>query len=122
MGKILGVVRKYEVEIGRLGLGFVLIYAGAWSLFTPEDWIGFVPTAVEVAVSRETFLAFHAVLELAAGAALLVGVGAFWGAVFGAANMAGILIATGVDLITFRDVGLLALALMLAARLAPRPE
>ncbi|OGY97233.1 MAG: hypothetical protein A2128_01280 [Candidatus Liptonbacteria bacterium GWC1_60_9] len=121
MGKIIGAIRNYETEIGRLGLGFVLVYAGVSSLLAPEDWIGFVPTAVEVAVSRETFLALHAVLELVAGAALLVNVGAFWGALFGAANMAGILLATGVDLITFRDVGLLALALMLMARLS-RPK
>lgn len=117
MEAVLGFVRKYELEIGRLGLGFVLIYAGAQSLLAPEDWIGFVPTRVEVVMSREAFLAAHAVLELAAGAAVLFNIGVFWGAAFGAANMIGILAVTGVDLVTFRDVGLLALALMLMARL-----
>ncbi|MDP3947322.1 MAG: hypothetical protein Q8Q41_01370 [bacterium] len=117
MERILGFIRKYETEIGRLGLGFVLIYAGVASILVPENWIGFVPQWIEIAASREAFLMVHGALELVAGVALLFKGGAFWGALFGAANMAGIIAVTGVDLVTFRDVGLLALALMLATRL-----
>ena len=63
MEKLIGIIRKYEMEIGRLGLGFVLIYAGVASFLVPENWIGFVPQWIEIAASRDAFLMVHGALD-----------------------------------------------------------
>jgi uncharacterized membrane protein YphA (DoxX/SURF4 family) len=113
-------LHKRGVMIGRLGLAFVLLYAAIQSLLFPDDWIGFVPSGIEVVISRDTFLRWHAVLELIAGISLVLGRGVLLSTAFAALNMLGIMLAVGVDSVTFRDVGLLSLALMLIGNYVPK--
>lgn len=101
---------KYRHLVLRLGLAFVLIYAGISIIRNPGDWIGFVPEWMEKIVSRELFLTIHAYFEVMLGLAAIFN---FWPRVLylvTALDMLSILVFYGIDAVSFRDVGLLALA------------
>lgn len=94
----------------RLGLAFVLLFAGISILSNPSDWIGFVPEWMDNFIPRETFLQIHAYFEI-----LLAVLTIFnkWPKILYAVtalDMLSILIFYGVDSVTFRDIGVLALA------------
>ena len=108
--------KKYLLQFG---LAFVLIYAGVASFIHPLDWIGFVPSWIgKFGVSRELALHLHAAGEIALGAWLLSNWKIRWAGWLAAADMVVIILANGLGagifLITFRDVGLLFMALYLA--------
>lgn len=114
----------------RLGLGLMYVYSGISLLRQPLDWQGFLPMWFSDAVVRflplATYLAIQGAGELVLAAAFLA-----WflprglvriAAGLAALEMLGILVLTGIDLITFRDVGLLGGALALFILLGRRPE
>lgn len=90
----------------RLGVGFVLVYAGINALLEPAAWLGFIPHWVGAIVAPTIFLLIFSVFELILGFAIFFGrflttssMLAFWVLIF-------ILIFYGVNDITFRDFGL----------------
>lgn len=106
----------------RLGLGLMYAYSGFSLIRQPLDWQGFLPpwfaAFVGGVMPLETYLAIQG-----AGEILLALVFLAWflprrlvlaAAVVAALEIAGILLFTGIDLITFRDLGLLGAALALA--------
>ena len=97
----------------RLGLGFVLIYAGASILANPESWIGYVPQWVGKIAAPETFLMAHGVFELILGVLMLTGFFLPIASLILFLDMGTILLFYGVDDVTFRDFGLLMSALAL---------
>jgi uncharacterized membrane protein YphA (DoxX/SURF4 family) len=108
--------KKYILNVG---LAFTLLFAGISIFLRPLDWIGFVPQWVEnFGVSREFALQGHAVAEIVMGLWLLSNKKVRWVAVLAALDMASIIILNGFShdmlLITFRDVGLLFMAIYLA--------
>ena len=108
--------KKYLLNIG---LTFTLLFAGISILMRPLDWIGFVPQWVEnFGVSRDFVLQGHALMEIILGLWLLTNKKVKWVAILAALDMASILIFNGFShnmlLITFRDVGLLFMAIYLA--------
>ena len=93
-----------------------MAWAGVRALMRPNDWIGFVPDIVGDFIDPEIFLVGHSVLMVVAASALLVG---FWRslfAFFAFVNLVGILFYFGIDDVTFRDVGLALVALVLFLR------
>ena len=112
----------------RIGLGLMYLYSGIGFLRNPLDWQGFLPTwfaaVVERVIPLSAYLAFQGIGELALAAVFL---GWFLplmavriAAVAAALEFAGILLFTGLDLITFRDIGLLGAAIALVLLAAPR--
>ncbi len=106
----------------RIGLGLMYLYSGIGFLHNPLDWQGFLPTGFAAVVERviplSAYLAFQGIGELALAAVFL---GWFLplmavriAAVAAALEFTGILFLTGLDLVTFRDIGLLGAALTLA--------
>lgn len=103
----------------KLGLAFTLIYAGIDSLLHPLDWIGFVPTWVNsLGVTRELALSGHSFIEIILAVLLLVGWKKRIVASLIALDILVIILINGfgrsVFPVTFRDVGLLAIAAYLA--------
>lgn len=102
----------------RIGLGLMYVYSGISLIRNPFDWQGFLPVWFSAAVNRvmplETYLAIQGVGELALAAVFLGWLVPFWvvriAAGLAALEISGILLFTGVDLITFRDIGLLGAA------------
>lgn len=100
----------------RIAVAFPLIWAGVSQLQNPTNWVGFVPAWLGSIVDPEAFLGIHSFFNLVIGAGLLIG---FWRIIFSAAaflSLAGIVVFYGVDDVTFRDVGLAIVALVLLAK------
>lgn len=90
----------------RAGLAFTFAYAGLASLMDPDAWIGYVPDFVENFLSRETFLLLHGVFELLLALAILIKFKPRYTFALASLDILGILFFSGIDAVTFRDVGL----------------
>jgi|GEM_PF-1298652 len=106
---------KYILQIG---LALVLIYAGVSALLYPSDWIGFVPAWVQnFGLSVPAFLHLHSIAELILGLWLLSNIKLRIAAFFAFLDLLAIIVFSGFSRaalsITFRDFGLLAIALYL---------
>lgn len=105
----------------RAGLGLTFLYSG-WDLIAnPYNWYGFVPewfaAMVTPIMSLEMFLSMQGIGELALAAAMIA-----WflprrvvrvAAALAVAHLFVIILAVGIDPVTFRDIGLLGAALAL---------
>lgn len=113
---------KMKVEIAlRLGLGLMYFYSGYDFLVHPEHWQSFVPQwfikLIAPVMTLETHLMVQGIVELAIGVVFLA-----WfmpkklvkcAAFISTVELFLILMLVGVDLITFRDIGLVAASLAL---------
>jgi uncharacterized membrane protein YphA (DoxX/SURF4 family) len=97
-----------------LGLAFVFLYAGIASLLNPLLWIGYLPQFMGNFVALDVAIKFIAVYEIVLGLLLVSGKFRKVAAVLSALTLAGI-IASSLNqfVITFRDVGLLLMAVAL---------
>ncbi|MBI2053336.1 MAG: hypothetical protein HYT41_01140 [Candidatus Sungbacteria bacterium] len=106
----------------RTGLGLMYLYSGYDLIAHPSNWYGFAPQwfldIVGLVLSQDAYLRLQGAGELIMGLVLLA-----WFLPRGfvrvvsllmIAEMMGILLLAGIDLITFRDLGLLGGALTLA--------
>lgn len=109
-------LKKINPEIPfRLGLGTMYLYSGRDLIAYPAHWEGFVPSwferLVELFLPMDVYLRVQGAGELAIGFLLLAWFLPRWGvraaSALAVAEMAGILVLSGVDLVTFRDMGLL---------------
>ena len=103
----------------KIGLAFTLLYAGIAALLHPLDWIGFVPSWVtSFGITRELALRGHSFVEIILAVWLLTHWQKKLAAGLIAADILVIILINGfgrsVFPVTFRDVGLLAIALYLA--------
>jgi uncharacterized membrane protein YphA (DoxX/SURF4 family) len=99
----------------RLGLAFVFIYAGVSSLQHPLYWTGYLPHFLTQNIAALTLIKIFAIYELILAAWLLSGKYIRYAAALYALTLAGIVVATPSQLIiTFRDIGLVCMALALA--------
>src|SRR3989344_4585475 len=117
---ILRVLSDKEDLLLRVAVAFPMIWAGVSQITNSASWIGFVPMWLATLVDPEAFLRVHSVFNLIVGAGILLG---FWRIIFSGlatASLAGIVIFYGVDDVTFRDVGLAIVALVLFLRALKR--
>lgn len=98
----------------RVGLASVFLYAGFAALAQPSHWIGFVPHSFTNIIPADTFLKMMSLYELALGTLLLTGYYVRYAAALSALTLLGI-ISGSLDAfeVTFRDVGLLCMAIAL---------
>lgn len=94
----------------RIGLAFVFIYAGIGSLSNPEAWIGYIPSFVSAIIPATTFLAIHGIVELLLAAAILFKLSPKITYGLASLMLLSIIVFYGINEVTFRDVGLFALA------------
>ncbi|MDP3727742.1 MAG: hypothetical protein Q8R35_03855 [bacterium] len=112
----------------RIGLGLMFVYSGTGLIRQPLDWQGFLPPWFGDLVSRvlplPTYLAVQGTGELILAAIFLLPfvplMAVRLAAVAAALEFSGILLFTGLDLITFRDIGLLGAAVALVSLTALR--
>ncbi|HET7059872.1 MAG TPA: DoxX family membrane protein [Candidatus Saccharimonadales bacterium] len=98
----------------RIGLAAVFLYAAVGALQHPLEWAGFLPSFLRAAMSPTTLVKLVAVYELALVAWLLSGKYVRYAALLCAVTLAGIIVTNPSQLIiTFRDIGLLFMALAL---------
>ena len=98
----------------RLGLAFVFLYAAISSFISPQDWVGYFPSFMRQIAPTAILLPFFSIVELGLCGWLLSGWKVKWAALASAALLGGIVVTNPLLLpITFRDVGLIFMALSL---------
>ena len=113
---MLGLIKKYEIWILRLAVSFPMMWAGIGGLREPFSWVGFVPEFVEFFIAREAFLLVHSYLMIGLAILLLTGPYRWFIALVSMMNIGGILAFFGFDNVTFRDMSILLVALVLIYR------
>ena len=116
------IAKSYAFHILRVGLAITFIWIGVLILRSPEAWGGFIqPWVVDLLPFsvRETMIG-TAIFDIAVGAFLLVDVFTWFAAIFAAIHLAIVLLVSGIDVITVRDIGLLAASLSLAVAIWPK--
>lgn len=103
----------------QLGLAFTFLYAGIDSLTHPQDWIGFVPGWIHtLGITKELALRGQSFAQILLAVLLLSGWKKRIVASIIALNILVIILVNGfgrdIFPVTFRDVGLLAIAVYLA--------
>lgn len=98
----------------RLGIAFVFLYAAIAALVTPSDWIGYLPHFAKQIVSGGALLKVISVYQIMLAVWLLWGRYLKLAAALSAATFLGITLSNlNIFTVTFRDIGLLAMALAL---------
>lgn len=99
----------------RIGLAFVFLYAAISGFQDPAAWVGYLPNFMTKFLAPTTLLHFFELYEFALALWLLSGWYLRYAALLTALTLGGIVVTNpGQLLITFRDVGLLFMALALA--------
>jgi hypothetical protein len=102
----------------RLGLAMVFLYAAAGSLLHPQEWIGYLPPFLlkMEALNSAVLLKIFAVYEILLAVWLISNRYIRYVGLLCAATLLGIILAQPSALIvTFRDIGLIFMALAIAA-------
>ena len=105
----------------RLGLGLMYLYSGYGLVSQPKNWYGFLPDwlhrIITSFVPLDTYLRMQGALELTVGIILLAlflrGRLIQFAALFAVLEFTFILAFVGVNLVTFRDIGLFGAAVSL---------
>lgn len=99
----------------RVGLGGTLAYAGTSILANTQNWIGFIPNwLVSISpIDAYSLLIGHGIFELILGLMLVFGILTKLSSLVAFFDMLFIVVFVGIDLVTFRDFGLLMSALAL---------
>jgi len=113
MTRLIKAILKKEDWFLRVALAFPMLWAGAREIIYPTDWIGFVPKWVNNFIDPQVFLVAHGFALLVTAIFLLIGVGRILFSAAAVGLIGGILVFAGIDDITFRDVGLAIVAVLL---------
>ena len=116
ISKFLAQIREKELWLLRIAVAFPMLWAGIGGLRNPFAWIGYVPDFVDTFLTKETFLLVHSTLMIVWGILLITGPQRWFFALMALLNLLGILVFFGVDDVTFRDVAIVLVALVLTAR------
>lgn len=118
----MGFLKRVKPEwILRLTLGLMFLYSGSNLFYRPSDWYGFAPQWFSdfwsSFASFDIYLRLQGIGEFIIGLLLLAWFGGKWGVKIGSLlatiEVGLILLLTGVDLITFRDLGVFGAAFTL---------
>lgn len=100
----------------RVAIAFTLLYAGIFSLLSPEDWLWYIPIWLQNIVHGETQLLLHGIFEVLLGLWLLSGWKGFYASLIATADLAVItLLNYSIMDVVFRDVGLVLAGAALAS-------
>ncbi len=100
----------------RAAVSFPMLWTGIGGIRRPSSWIGYVPDFVEIFLNKDTFLIIHSFAMIFIAVFLITGPLRWFFSLLAFLNLFSILIFFGVDDITFRDLGLVLVALVLTTR------
>jgi uncharacterized membrane protein YphA (DoxX/SURF4 family) len=98
----------------RVGLASVFLFAAVSSLMHPVEWVGYLPTFLAKMHDAASLLKLFALIEIVLAVWLLSGKYLKYAAVLTSLMLVGIVLAQPSDfVVTFRDIGLVFMALAL---------
>ncbi len=112
---------NYAFHVLRVGMAITFLWVGVLILQDPAAWTGFIkPWAADLLITTpEKTMIGTAIFDIITGFFLLIDFWTFWFSLLAAFHLALVLLVSGIDAITVRDVGLLAGALAMAVNLWP---
>lgn len=115
-------MKELSFLILRIGIGITFIWIGILILTYPAGWAGFLPpwTSNLLPFDQNALLVITAIFDISIGILLLVNYFTWLASLLGSVHLAGILIISGIDAVTVRDIGLLAGTLALFINSAPK--
>lgn len=113
--------QSYGYHIIRVGLAITFLWIGVLIFQDPVGWGGYLQSWAQnlLLVPVAQAMLGVAVFDIVVGGFLLVGVGVWAASVLATIHLASVLIVSGIDPITVRDIGLLAAAIALAVATWP---
>lgn len=117
-------MNKLSLHILRLSLGITFFWIGIMILKDPVSWTGFIKPWVRnlIPIPPEKIMFNTAILDIVIGIFLILNIHslATWlAALFGSLHLVAVLLATGIDEVTVRDIGLLGGTISLLITLLP---
>lgn len=99
----------------RIGLAIAFFYAGIAMLFTPQNWIGYIPSWLQAIIPHSIFIPIHAFFEILLAFWLISNKKIYLASVISSLDLISIIIFnySALDII-FRDLAILSGALALA--------
>ena len=112
-------MNNYAFNVLRVGMAITFLWVGVLILQDPAAWTGFIkPWVADLLITTpEKTMIGTAIFDIAVGFLLLIDFWTFWASFFAALHLALVLLVSGIDAITVRDIGLLAGALAMAVNL-----
>jgi len=104
-------MKNVSFHVLRVGMAITFIWIGVLILEDPEGWgMGFVqPWALNFLIfPLKTIMLAAAIFDILVGIWLLIGRFVWLAALLGSAHLVAVLIVSGINAITVRDIGLLA--------------
>lgn len=114
-------MKIYSLHIIRLGMAITFLWIGILILQDPEVWgLYLQPWALDLLpISLKEAMIGVAVLDISIGILLFMNIWTWIVALVGALHIASVLIVSGINAITVRDIGLLAAMVALAMSTLP---
>lgn len=112
---------KISLHTLRIGVAITFLWIGVLIFKDPEGWGGFLrPWAVNfLPVPIKQAMFGTAALDVTLGLLMLINRYVWLAALVGSAHLAGVLIVSGIDAVTVRDIGLLAATAALCLETLP---
>lgn len=105
---------RYARWLLQIGLAAVFVYTGVGGLLQPDFWIGYLPTFLGNLIAPNVLITLFAMYELLLAIWLLSGLWLRWASLVTALTLTGIvLLNLSSFIVTFRDIGLIFMALAL---------
>ncbi len=103
-------MKQASFHVLRVGLAITFLWIGILILKSPEAWGGYLqPWAMGLLpLPIEQMMIGTAILDIVIGVLLLVGVWTWIAAALAAFHIAAVLVVSGINAVTVRDIGLLA--------------
>jgi len=106
----------------RIGLSITFIWVGYMIITAPLVWGSYISSWVLpfIPIELTQFMITTGIFDIIVGFGFLFNRTVFWSSVFGAIHLAGILIVSGINEATVRDIGLLGGTVSLLIKYLPR--
>ena len=115
-------MHSYGFHVLRVGMGITFAWVGVLILQDPAAWTGFIkPWAADLLwTTPERAMIGTGIFDLIVGFFLLIDFWTFWFSILATIHLAIVLLVSGIDAITVRDIGLLTGVLALVMDLWPQ--
>ena len=115
-------LRKYGKQILRIGIGITFLWIGILIVQNPAAWGGYIqPWALKlIPVPVAQLMLGTGILDIILGVLLILNILTWLAGLVAAAHLAVVLVTSGINAITVRDIGLLAAAISITLTSWPR--
>ncbi|MBI2662001.1 DoxX family membrane protein [Candidatus Woesearchaeota archaeon] len=98
--------QEYGLILLRISVALVFVWFGVSQIYTPYNWIGFIPPFISSLISAQTVVMINGSLEIILGLMMIFGIYLRFAALVLGVHVIGIALSLGYTAVTVRDLGL----------------